>query len=368
MGVTRVVCFAFQMVLLATTLFGQQAGNRLLLETGGPVGTIHSLRFSPDSRRLYAAGIDKQVHVWNLKDHANELSPKHTQYLRWEVSRADRGCIYAMDICPQGRRLAFGGYSSRGNSGDIVVYDPSTRNLNVVLPKSRSDDENRQEAKGHLAPIIAVSFAPGGKLLASMGIDGVTRVWGTMEQNRVLRTLKLASNNQTAAFLDDNHVAVAMPVSWQEIKPPLSLETANEIRYGTWRVVIFDALSGKVRRTTETNHKLGVTAIARDPFENGHWASADGEGRIFVWDSIDDKNPIQIDLWNHPIKTAEVRSLQFGPDGQLLASTAGYRDRTQLRSAKLVLLGVKRDGLVVRDATVVNKTEFAHSCAPKPRR
>lgn len=373
MGVARTVCLAVLIVLLTNPVLGQQAGNRLMLETGGPVGTVRSLRFSSNSQRLYAAGIDQQVHVWDLYGGPDgKLAPQHIQYLRWEVSRADRGAIYATDICPRGR-IAFGGYSGRGNSGDIVVYDAGMRFLNRVLPATRPGPQGVLAANGHLAPIIGVSFAPSGNRLASMDINGVTRVWGTEEQNRQLRSLEIDSDFQSVAFLDDDHVAVAMPVNWRIVEARLRAEQnntekrkiVNQARNGRWQIGVFEADGGKLVRTIGKMHHGGVTAIARDPFQRGRWASADAQGRLIVYDNIDGKRYRELDLWQHAIKAAEVRSIRFGPGDQLLVST-GYRPPTNLRSAQLVLIDLKPAKPVVEDTVVVSSSVPAHACAISP--
>ena len=125
---------------------------------------------------------------------------------------------------------------------------------------------------------------------------------------------------------------------------------------GKWHVVIFDANSGQPSLRPRNDHTLGVTVIARDPFKEGRWASADGEGRIYVWNSIDDgiQHPsISGSMQSRRQKSAD---LQFGPNDQLLVSTGIEHDRAvnlrvQQSWSCLVCLMQSVARLVVRDAT-----------------
>src|SRR5438105_9042256 len=69
----RVGTVALVALLLSAPAFGQgptiPSGDKepvLRLEAGGPTSFVTSLVFSPDGRRLYAAGFDKVVRVWAL--------------------------------------------------------------------------------------------------------------------------------------------------------------------------------------------------------------------------------------------------------------------------------------------------------------
>src|SRR5690606_40550415 len=52
----------------------QEERPRLVLQTGGAIGAIRALDFSPDSTRLYSAGMDKQTQVWGIQP-ATENAP-----------------------------------------------------------------------------------------------------------------------------------------------------------------------------------------------------------------------------------------------------------------------------------------------------
>ena len=197
MGGCRIAYVALGSLIVTASIdplpaIAQQAGNRLLLRTGGPTASVRAIRFSPDSKHLYAAGIDKQIHRWKLRDRTGKFSPVHEQYIRWEISRAERGCIYAMDV-DAGGNLAFGGYSTQGNSGDVVIYDLRQRAIDQVLPDTRPDTSD-QPAMGHRHTVIAVSYSPNGKQLVTTSRDGETRLWTIADKgqnSQVLRRRKL---------------------------------------------------------------------------------------------------------------------------------------------------------------------------------
>ena len=51
----------------------------LRVQAGGPTSEIFQLEFSPDGKTLYAAGRDKVIHVWTLREPSGDAGP-HFQY------------------------------------------------------------------------------------------------------------------------------------------------------------------------------------------------------------------------------------------------------------------------------------------------
>lgn len=354
----QVALITIHLFSMVRVMPGQEAGNHMLLTTGGHVGTVRALRFSPDSRRLFAGGIDKQVHVWDLYnpiDVAKQrpLDPQHRHYLRWQVGRTTLGSIYAMDVSASGDP-AFGGFSSFGHNGDIVIYDPARRAMIEALPRERPAQAS-QPKKGHRATVIGLSWSPTGRQLVSVSNDGEVRYWPD-DENRNSRLLaapdtarNARSDLRAATFLDDTHVAFAVPAS-----KPIG---ADDCQISIWRV------GSDTRSDKKSLHHSGVTAIERDRFAGSRWASADGYGQLFLWDNLADTEPKVIDLWER-FKVPSVSNMQFAPDNHLLISTVSQMDSK--RPASLLLLDLSSTEPKLVDQCELGQAVGGYPCAVSP--
>jgi len=266
---------------------------RLMLNTGGPVGAVRSLVFSHDSRQLYAAGMGRTVQVWSLNPGDDELAPSATliDTLRWEISRT-RGVIFSIDLLQAPRAdkfLAIGGSSARGD-GYISIFDAEQSQLARVL-------------QAHRQTVVGLVFSPDGTRLASVSLDGELDLWSVQDwqfQRLRDRTKGLDEYSQPLAFLDEDHLAAAVPSTG---------------RSGGWQVGIYDLTQSPIRPTMVGNLYKSVTAIASD-HDSDLWASADGTGGITVWKGVS--------AVKHAGLTRDgglVNRLQFGADNRLLATT-----------------------------------------------
>src|SRR5262249_3054091 len=113
------ICLAVDLHAQAPVRVG---GPRPLILNNGSIGIVQALQFSPDSRFLYVAGLDKEIHTWNLLQiKPNEFFPTYVRSLRWETSRG-QGKLDAMSLSPDGNLIAGGGTSAR-NNGEIGLWD-----------------------------------------------------------------------------------------------------------------------------------------------------------------------------------------------------------------------------------------------------
>lgn len=186
---------------------------RLLVNTGGPAGRVTGLKFSADSSRLYAAGTDKSVHVWQITSGVDGHANAHfADSMRWEIARADRGHIYAMAISPTREELAVGGRCMRGQEGDICVFDTAVGRIRRVLPETRSDDPQTQPF-GHWSRIHHLSYSPSGNELVSVSADNEMRLWRRAAdwKSIVLRRYSDIESPQPlpALFVDQNKIVAA---------------------------------------------------------------------------------------------------------------------------------------------------------------
>src|SRR5436309_3021316 len=102
----RTLAWAVLASLLTTSAYAQgpaiPAGDReplLRLEAGGPTSFVTSLVFSPDGRRLYAAGFDKVVRVWTLNAKTGQFELDRASY-RIPIGPGSDGAINAVALSP----------------------------------------------------------------------------------------------------------------------------------------------------------------------------------------------------------------------------------------------------------------------------
>src|SRR5258708_25461291 len=117
----QVAFVAFALGLTAGRVVAQQPVERdlvrvradedrpwLAINAPGHTATVHALAFTPDSKRLCSAGLDKVVQVWNTSVVTRDLRRARLleRSIRWPVNRGLRGSIYALAIAPNHGLLA----------------------------------------------------------------------------------------------------------------------------------------------------------------------------------------------------------------------------------------------------------------------
>ncbi|MCA9023590.1 MAG: hypothetical protein KDA86_00115 [Planctomycetaceae bacterium] len=285
---------------------------RLVLNTHGPSSRTRALEFSNDSARLFAAGFDKTVHVWDVgwnnqgpdleRDQATPI-----QTLRWEISRANRGLINTMAFSPTAERLAIGGQSARGANGDIIVMDVDRYEVEGALPAIRDD---RSGLPGHLQSVTSLDFSPDGNRVISSGSDGNVWVWTappggqglwTFAELRPARDVNQYRlfNEQPAIFLTPDVVAVSEPL---------------DATYGQWRIALY-SVAGGIRRLGELPQlHVGYIPTMTRSRDGRFWATADDAGHVFLWTGGGQPTAKILRHW------ARIPSdMSFGPGGQILA-------------------------------------------------
>lgn len=312
------------MVVLGGGLVGNQAAAqvresqpRIILNSEGSTGQIWKLAFSPDSKALYAAGADKAVHVWHVREENGQPRASHVKTLRWEIARGYRGAIYAMDVFgPRGQAaeiVAVGGASARSGF-DLVHFDAGTGEVLRSLPAAGEFYRDPKSFRpGHLMSVVNVAFAPDGRRMASADMSGEMLLWsaptwtyGAKEnpeqgQVQVRRPIdRMNETTQPVVFLDANTLAVPdLPPA--PGRPSLSL---HDVRTGA-RLPLANAPVSP------------VSALACD-VAGVRWASAHRDGTIQLWSGV---NPAQ-----RPTEIRSARqglrvplSLAFGPGDRLAA-------------------------------------------------
>jgi WD40 repeat protein len=143
------------------TIFDARTG-KMRRELGGLKGWSADLAISPDGR-LAAAGLDKTVKVWDVPASRELYTLKPEGFvhpsLKGPVIEPIRVPLLAVSFSPDGKALA-----TAGADRLVRLWEAETGRFIRSL-------------QGHTMTITALAFAPDGKTLFSAGLDKTVRLW-----------------------------------------------------------------------------------------------------------------------------------------------------------------------------------------------
>lgn len=299
--------------------FEEEGRPWLTINAHGHTAAVYALAFSPDSKRLYSAGLDKVVNVWNTAAAVRDL--RRTRLLergiRWPVNRGLRGAIYALAVAPNDGLLAMAGYGASNELGEIWLVDPVQGKLVKVL---------RDDRQGHRQSVASLAFSANGEWLASLDVAGRANLWRRGEWEPItiaeddekahpVHAGLIAQQTQTRplAVLGNTHVVLP---SFYAVDQNGGLQ---------WRLRTVAINDRQTADTFAVDHQSMVKAVASSA-DGRRLASADSAGNLWVWNVAQPARPTQL------TPGGVVRSLAFGPDGQtLVAGTESTHDVSELQ-------------------------------------
>jgi WD40 repeat protein/serine/threonine protein kinase len=287
-------------------------------KTGEPLGEplchealVRSLVFSPDGRILATSSVDKTIRLWDVISRT-----PYGQPLRYQ----DR--VFRVVFSPDGKLIAGSGYDgttriwrtfqplntkivSRKSGADFGAISPAGKVGAIISGKTvHLWDTTTFDPLGkplrHDGPVHAATFSPDGKLLA-VGLTEAVQLWDVNNRRQFGQPLNdVEENVVTLAFSPDGDILAAAAYNWE-----------------TW---LFEVATGRLIDTLSCNGTVRGFAFSLD---GKVLAIGSDNGLVQQWDLTTGQQLAS------PLRhTAQVWTVEFSPDGKLLATVSGQWGRT----------------------------------------
>jgi WD40 repeat protein len=264
-----------------------------------PSRGVRAVAFAPDGTTIVSGGLEMDRTLKLWNVGTGELVRTLAGH---EAAGAIYAEVHAVAFAPGGKLVA-----SAGRDGLVLVWDVDTGKLRLRLA-------------AHHGAAIALAFAPGGGMLASGGADKLIRLWD-LASGRLIRALEGEREAVCAlAFSPDGKTLASANTDWAYHRgrdtsrfPGRDPGSRNE-----WR--LWDPTTGTLKRTVTEAARVSSLAFAPD----GR-SLACGAGPDVRLHDLRSETPGRT-VTSHD---GAVTSVAFAPDG--MAVVSGSHDRTVRR-------------------------------------
>ncbi len=199
---------------------------------GNHAAPITALAWSPDSKRVASASLDKTVLIYDVANQKNLF-----------IYQGHTDAVTAVAWSPDGKYIASG-------SADKTIQIWNAASGERVLTLS-----------GHTGAVTAVAWSPDGKRVVSSSEDETVRIWDAIH-GKLMLTYR-------------GHTGAVMAVAWSPSGRYIASAGADTT------VQVWDANSGK-KALVYRGHSDAVLAVAWSP-DSKRVASAGADGTLQIW-------------------------------------------------------------------------------------
>jgi WD40 repeat protein len=260
-------------------------------------GGIHSLAFSPDSKKLLTGSTYRALRVWDVET-GKEVNPRQGHH----------DAVQSLAFSPDGKALA-----SRGSDQTVRVWDLKKAKQVRVLSTGKAEQHHALSVMDFRRP-ASIAYSPDGKFLAAAG--GMEGPIG-----KPSNYLFLWDAAQFRARRLDQSPGVPSAVAFSPDGKTLAADCgAGYVRL--WDVARAEALA----LTQDPNHdrRSSIGTVAYSP--DGRTLAIAMRTKVLLWDALAGKAGISFAA---PVKRGGsdlgAHCVAFSPDGQLLAVAEAVR-------------------------------------------
>ena len=283
----------------------------------GHLKDITLFALSKDGRLAVTADEDENNFIWDMKSGtlvreigkpeavrinvvAAAFSPEASQLL-W--ARRSKIMPVLWDV-ESGRRIGVLSSREKGHNANIIAmtYSPDGRYIatgdsqGFVVIWNRADRSVVRRIKAHSGDARFLVFIPGKNELATAGVDGAVRLWGTTG-TEALATLQEPSDYAVTSLISSSDGQVLYAA-------------LEDMTIKGWTVPM-----KRLRGTLDFNNRL-INSIALSP-DGDFMAIAQEDESIQLWDIHEGKTSWKVEL------DGSVTQVVFSPDGKRIYSTGG---------------------------------------------